>query len=125
MTNASIKRLTHFLTNIYRHRHMINIMARREFETRYVGTHGGALWAITHPLALVVIFWFVFSVGFKAQGPGNTPFVLYFVSGLVPWLMFNEVLGASTNGVTGNVHLVKKTIFPTEILPLVFVINLI
>lgn len=120
MTGTGMKRLINFLANIYRHRHMINIMARREFETRYVGTLGGALWAIAHPVALVAVFWLVFSVGFKVQGPNNSPFILYFVSGLVPWLMFNEVLGASANGVIRNVHLVKKTIFPTEILPLVY-----
>lgn len=104
-------------------RHMISVMARREFMARYVGTFGGILWAIAHPVAMLIIFWFVFSVGLKAQGPANTPFILYFVCGLVPWLTFNEVLSIGTNGVTSNANLVKKTVFPSEILPLVYIVS--
>ena len=47
------------------------------------------------------------------------PFILYFVSGLVPWLFLNEVLTGGINAVTSNAQLVKKTVFPAEILPLV------
>ena len=95
-------------------------MARREFRTRYIGTFGGALWAIVHPVALVVTFWLVFSVGFRAQGPNDTPFLVYFLCALIPWLTFSEVLNSSTNAVTGNAHLVKKIVFPSEVLPLVY-----
>ena len=117
---ASVRRLRPFLVNIYRHGHLIHAMAQREVKTRYVGTIGGALWAILQPLALVTTFWLVFSVGFRAQGPNDTPFLLYFLCALIPWLTFNEVLNSSTNAVTGNAHLVKKIVFPSEVLPLVY-----
>lgn len=114
-----MRRLLAFLLNICRYEEVIRTMARRELAGRYVSTLGGAVWAIVHPMAIVATFWFVFSVGFKAQGPGNMPFVVYFLCGLVPWLTFNEVLTHSANAVIGNAHLVKKVVFPTEVLPLV------
>jgi len=101
---------------------MIWAMARRELATRYAGTLGGFLWVIVQPVATVLVFWFVFSVGFKATGPTGAPFILYFVCGYVPWLFFNEVLAASTNGVMGNAHLVKKISFPTEIIPVMYMV---
>lgn len=108
-----------FLRNIYDHRGAMYSMVRRELAVRYVGTLGGSLWVILQPLATVFVFWFVFSVGFKAQGPLGTSFILYFLPGYVPWLLFAETLNASINSIVGNSHLVKKTIFPTEILPVV------
>lgn len=94
-------------------------MAKRELAVRYVGTMGGPLWVFLQPLATVLVFWFVFSVGFKAQGPSGTSFVLYFLPGYIAWLLFAETLNSNINSITGNSHLVKKTIFPTEILPVV------
>jgi ABC-type polysaccharide/polyol phosphate export permease len=114
-----LKRLIAFLGKLYRYRSIIWAMAVRDLAARYVGTLGGVLWAIVHPLATVIIYWFVFSVGFKAHGPAGMPFVLYFVSGLVPWLFLSEVLTSSITAVTTNAQLIKKTVFPAEILPMV------
>jgi len=97
-------------------------MALREISAKYIGTLGGGIWAIVHPITLVLIYWFVFSVGFKVKGPGDSPFVLYFTSGMLPWLAFNEVLMSSTYGITSNANLVKKIVFPTEVLPVVYLV---
>jgi len=113
--------LIYFFYQAHRHRAMIHTLAVRDFRSRYMGTLGGMLWAFAHPLAIVTVFYFVFAVGFKAQGPSDVPFILWFVGGLVPWFLFNDTLLAITSSITGNAHLVKKTIFPTEVLPLVHI----
>lgn len=105
--------------DLLRLRGLILAMTWREFRSRYAGTLGGVVWAVVQPLATVAVFWFVFSVGFKAQGPDGQPFVLYFLCGYVPWLFFAESVQTSANVVVGNAHLVKKTLFPTQILPVV------
>jgi len=112
-----------FIFKLYRYRAVVWAMAKHDLTARYAGTVGGVLWAILHPAFTVIIYWFVFSVGFKAQGPAGMPFVLYFVSGLVPWLFFTEVLMSSINAVTANASLIKKTVFPAEILPLVHFVS--
>jgi len=108
---------------VLRHRAVILALAWRDLQSRYAGTLGGTLWAFAHPLAVVTVFYFVFAIGFKSQGPSNTPFILWFVCGLVPWFYFNDTLLAITNSITGNAHLVKKTVFPTEVLPVVHVVS--
>lgn len=94
-------------------------MAVQQLRARYVGTLAGAVWSIIHPVMLVLTYWLVFSVGFKVQPEGNLPFVVVFICGLIPWLTFSETLAGSVNAITQNVHLVKKVVFPTEILPIV------
>ena len=110
-----------FFRSIVHHDAMIRALALRDLQSRYAGTLGGTLWAFTHPLAVVAIFYFVFAIGFKAQSPSSTPFILWFVCGLIPWFFFNDSLMAITESITRNAHLVKKTVFPTEILPLVHI----
>ncbi len=101
----------------FRHQSMILALAMRDFQSRFAGTLGGVLWTFAHPLAIIAIFYFVFAVGFRAQGPQGTPFILWFVCGIVPWFFFNETLLAITDSVTRHAYLVKKTIFPSEVLP--------
>jgi len=98
---------------------MIWVMAVRDMQARYVGSVGGFLWVVAQPLAMVAVYYFVFAVGFRAQGPTGTSYVVWFVGGLVPWMFFAETLGPITNSVVGNAHLVKKTLFPSEFLPMV------
>ena len=76
--------------NLLSHHALIRALALRDFQSKYAGTLGGTLWAFAHPLAIVTIFYFVFAVGFRAQGPVGAPFVLWFVCGLVPWFFFND-----------------------------------
>ncbi len=109
--------------NIVASREMIFALAMRDLQSKYAGTLGGTLWAVVHPLSIVTIFYFVFAVGFKAQGPSETPFILWFVCGLVPWFYFGETLQNIAGSITSNGHLVKKTIFPTEILALVHLVS--
>jgi ABC-type polysaccharide/polyol phosphate export permease len=123
MINFPLHRFVSFLGKLYYYRNMIWAMAKRDVASRYVGTIGGVFWAVLHPALTVVIYWFVFAVGFKAQGPAGMPFILYFVSGLVPWLFFSEVLVSSMNAVTANSSLIKRTVFPSEILPLVHLVS--
>ncbi len=115
-----LQRLFNFVLTLYQQRYLIKFLTKREFVSRYIGTLAGVSWAIIHPLFTVIIFWFIFSVGFKVTGPSEIPFLLYFVTGYAPWLMFSEVLTISTNGVRGNLPLIKKTIFPSEVLPFVY-----
>jgi lipopolysaccharide transport system permease protein/teichoic acid transport system permease protein len=68
---------------------------------------------------MILVYWFVFSVGFRVQPVANVPFILTYVCGLMPFLLFSETLSNSAEVVLKNTHLVKKTLFPTEILPAV------
>ncbi|WP_062450480.1 ABC transporter permease [Rhizobium sp. Leaf262] len=98
-------------------------MALRDFQTRHVGTVGGAIWAIVQPLALVVVFYFVFAIGFRVQSPENTPFILWFVAGQVAWTFFNDSLMSITSSVSANAHLIKKTVFPAEIFAIIRIVS--
>jgi len=86
---------------------------------RYAGTVGGLFWAIAHPVAIVTVFYFVFTKGFDAKAPDGLPFISWFSVGLMAWFYINDSLMSICGSVIRNTSYVKKTVFPLEILPIV------
>jgi lipopolysaccharide transport system permease protein/teichoic acid transport system permease protein len=111
-----------FLASSIQQRRIILALALRSFHSRFIGTWFGAAWSVISPLVTVLVYWVVFSFGFKATGPQNTPFVVYFMPGFLAWSFVTEALINSASSIVGSRHLVKKMVFPTEILPIVEIV---
>ncbi|HEV8132174.1 MAG TPA: ABC transporter permease [Acidobacteriota bacterium] len=126
-SNQFLQISTNFISKLIHHRYLIWNFAMRELKQRYVGSFMGLFWAVVHPLILLVSYTFVFSVIFKADrrwGLGNYPVFLF--CGILPWLFFQDTVLRSTNSILEHAHLIKKTLFPSEILPLaILVANLL
>ncbi|MFC1546863.1 ABC transporter permease, partial [bacterium] len=100
-----MKTLFGFFQKIYMYRSTIKAMALRDVKVRYVGTMGGLLWSVINPLMIVLVYWFVFSIGFRVRFEKNIPFIIVFMAGFIPWTMFSEVLLSSINSIRSNTHL--------------------
>lgn len=94
-------------------------MSRDDFKKKYLGSYLGIAWAFIQPLITLLIFWFVFQVGFKQQPMNDFPFILWFSVALIPWNFFADALQSATNSIVENSFLVKKIRFKVGILPLV------
>lgn len=66
--------------------------------------------------------WFAFQHGLKSGSVSGVPFVLWLVTGLFPWTFFSDSVSASMNSILEKSFLVKKMVFPVELLPLIKVI---
>ena len=117
-----IANLISFLKIIWLQRHLIFTMSVREVKSRYVGSSLGFLWTVIQPIVMITVFWFVFSIGFKARPMNDVPFVVWLTAGLAPWYFFSEIVSGSTGIVIAHSHLVKRTIFYPHILPVVKVL---
>ncbi len=63
----------------------------REMATSYGRSPGGYLWAVLEPVAAVALLSVVFSTAFHAPSLGRS-FPLFYASGFLPFLMFNDVV---------------------------------
>src|SRR5258705_12194503 len=54
-----------------RNRALLRNFFWRELTTRYLGSVTGFAWALLHPLALLGVYWFVFTMVFRAGGFGG------------------------------------------------------
>lgn len=103
---------------------MIFDLAKTDFKQRYASSTFGILWAFVQPVVTIVIYVFVFQIGFKS-GETSTgyPFLLYLVSGIIPWFFFSESWMSATNCLMEYSYLVKKVVFKITILPIVKVVS--
>jgi ABC-type polysaccharide/polyol phosphate export permease len=97
-------------------------MAKREVAIRYVGSFLGFLWTFINPLVMIFVFWIVFSLGFKVQPSDGVPFVIWLTAGMAIWFVFSDIVNGSTTTVVNNASLIKKTVFPSQILPIVKIV---
>lgn len=108
-----------FFEPIWGKRRLILMMAKREIKANYVGSALGFSWIVIHPAVMITVFWFVFSMGFKVKPMNDVPFVVWLTAGLAPWFFFLNIVSGSTSVIVDNSHLIKKTIFFPQILPIV------
>ncbi len=104
---------------VFGQRYLILAMAKREIAAQYVGSLLGFIWTFIHPLVLIFVFWFVFSIGFKVKPTNDVPFVVWLTAGMAPWFLFAQILTTSVGTVVVHANLIKKTVFHSEILPIV------
>ena len=118
-----IKSLFYFIRLIILQKNLILSMAKREVATRYIGSFLGFIWTFLHPIIMIFVFWVVFSIGFKVQPSKNVPFVVWLTAGIAAWLLFADIINGSAGVVNDNAHLIKKTLFQSQILPVIKVVS--
>ena len=108
---------------LWQHHSLISSMVRRDIHGRYRGSVAGLFWTVINPLLMMLTYSLVFGVILKQRfgtGPDqDSPmnFPLYLIAGMLPWLAFNEALGRSPSAVLEHRMLVKRVVFPIEIVP--------
>jgi len=112
-----------FFSHIFSNRRLFIDLVKDDFKKKYLGSYLGVFWAFIQPTITILIFWFVFQVGFKSKPVHNVPFVLWLISGMIPWFFFAESLSNATYSIIQNSFLVKKVVFRVSILPLVKVFS--
>ena len=107
--------------NAYQERNMIMRLAKEDFRKRFVGSYFGVLWMFVQPIVTIVIYVFVFQLGFKAQPPSSidAPYVLWLIPGIIPWFYFGEAVNMGTGVLSEYNYLVKKVVFHIDVLPLI------
>jgi len=118
--------LSNFLQKLYVQRSLIRNFVKRDLRARYVGSFMGLFWSVIHPIVLLVSYTFVFQYVFQIRprpDTGTTSFPLFLFCGILPWLYFQDALQRSSTIIIDNTNLVTKTLFPSEILPLVALLS--
>ena len=114
-----MKYATSLLREVIQKRRVIWDLAKADFRKRFVGSYFGVVWMFIQPVVTVLIYALIFGVGFKSEPPVPAPYVLWLVPGIVPWFFFSEALNTGTGCLQEYSYLVKKVVFPVEVLPII------
>jgi len=118
-----LSRLIKNLKELYKCRVLIQNLISRELKARYRGTILGFLWSFINPLLLMsiytVVFGFIIKPGDRASGESPWMYALFLFCGILPWVWFSSSSLESANVLMIHGNLIKKILFPAEILPVV------
>lgn len=102
-------------------RQLIWQMTKREIIGRYRGSVLGLTWSFFHPLIMLAVYSFVFSVVFQARwntgGGSKAEFALALFVGMIVHGLMAECVNRAPGTILSNQSYVKKVVFPLEILP--------
>jgi ABC-type polysaccharide/polyol phosphate export permease len=110
------------LANLFRYRGLIQSLVARELKARYRGSALGFLWSFINPLLLLGIYTFVFATIMPNRTKGLQPYALFMLSGILPWTWFSASLTDASGSLIAGGNLIKKVLFPAEVLPIVSVL---
>ena len=111
------------LAKLFRYRGLIQTLVARDLKARYRGSVLGFFWSFVNPLLLLLIYNFVFTkVLVGVHSKEMEPYALFMFCGILPWTWFSSSLLESSNTLIAGGNLIKKVLFPAEVLPIVTVL---
>ena len=110
-----------------RHRSLTLELTRRDILGRYRGASFGLLWSLISPFLMLGVYTLAFGYILRARWPGTTgntaDFAMLLFLGLLTHGFFAECLIRAPALITGNANLVKKIVFPLDVLPWTVVLS--
>ena len=112
------------LQHLLRYRALIQSLVARELKARYRGSVLGFFWSFVNPLLSLLIYTFVFTVVMPGVRPPTLePYSLFMFCGILPWTWFSSSLLEASNVLIAGGNLIRKVLFPAEVLPFVTVLS--
>lgn len=91
-------------------------LTQKEIKARYKQSIVGYAWVILNPLALLLVYTFVFSIIFRFP-TNNIPYPIFLFAALLPWMFFQNSILSAANSLVSHSDLLKKVSFPRETIP--------
>jgi lipopolysaccharide transport system permease protein len=104
--------------DLYRYRELFGSLFRRDLRAKYKGSVLGLAWSLAHPIVLMLVYLFVFSVMLKIQAADYDHYWLFLLSGLPVWVFFSTSLQSASRSLVENANLIRKVRFPRQLVPL-------
>ena len=102
------------IATLTKFRHLLFLMVKRDFVTRYRKSVLGILWSLLNPLLTMLVLTMVFSTIFQQQIPN---FPVYLLGGQLIFAFYSEATNSSMGSILGGAGTIKKVYVPKYIFP--------
>lgn len=101
--------------NLWRWRGLLRLMAVRDLVSRYRRSTLGVLWTLLNPLLTTVVIWVVFQGFFRFRVPGDVPFIVYLLSGVVVVTFVQQGILGVGHSLLNHAPLLTRVYVPPEV----------
>jgi lipopolysaccharide transport system permease protein len=110
------------IRELFEYRDLLLLIVKRDLTAVYKQTVLGPLWFIIQPLITTIVFTVIFGKVARID-VGDIPHFIFYMSGLIFWNYFQNILGHGANVLVTNASLMSKVYFPRLLAPLSGVIT--
>jgi lipopolysaccharide transport system permease protein len=103
---------------LWAHRELLMVLARRDVSVRYKQSFMGALWSLVQPLSFAAVFSIFFDLLTDIDTGTDVPYPVFAVLGMVTWLFFTAALTKVSESTVVSGALLSKVYFPRLVIPL-------
>lgn len=103
------------INELIKYKEFLRTNVKKDIRGKYKGSFLGVLWSFINPLLSVVVYAIVFHYIMRFQ---IDHYLIYLISGIIPWTFFTNSVNAGLNSILYNANLIKKVYFPRVILPI-------
>lgn len=104
------------LLDLYAYRGLTALLVRRELTVRYKRSLLGVSWTVLNPVLMSLVMWLVFKAIFHPAIPGNVPYIVYLLSGIVAVTYFQQGVSMTGASMASSAGMLTKVYVP----PVVF-----
>jgi lipopolysaccharide transport system permease protein len=103
---------------LWSHRDLLWVLARRDVAVLYKQSLIGALWAIIQPVLLAAVFSLFFGLLAHIDTGTDVPYPVFALLGMVTWLFFASAVAKMASSTLMSAPLISKVYFPRLVIPL-------
>lgn len=108
-----------FIKEVVKNRKLIFRLGKSDFKNRFAGTSLGAIWGFVQPFIFMAMYVIVFQYILKTKSAGDDPFIVWYLPGMAMWTFINDAIITASNSIRNYAYLVKKVVFPVDIIPVI------
>lgn len=104
--------------NLWEFRGLARLLIVRDLTLRYKRSVLGIWWTLLNPMLLTGVMWLVFSAVFRFEIPGDVPYIVYLVSGVLFITFFSQGINVVGTSLVVASTIISKVYVPPEIFAL-------
>ena len=111
-----------FIKTLIENRKMVWQLGKSDFKNRFASTSLGAIWGFLQPFVFMFTYVIVFEYILKTKSAGEYPYAVWFLPGMAIWQTINDSIMSASNSIRNYSYLVKKVVFPIDVIPVISIV---
>lgn len=112
-----MKSLRIVLTEIWQNLPIIRRIAAFNIRSRFADNYLGSIWDYLEPILYIGTYFIVFGLGMYHGSVGDTPYIIWLLTGIVPWYFIQGSFHKGLTSISSQLGLLTKTKFPISVAP--------
>ncbi len=112
-----------FFKLLFQNKKLVLQLGKNDFRNRFANTSLGAMWGFLQPFVFMLTYVIVFQFILKVGGVGSVPYAVWFLPGMAMWMFCSDSIMNSSNSIRAYSYLVKKVVFPVDVIPVITLVS--